>query len=674
MCTEDWSNKGKGMSKDDFDPLDNEKTLYLNLEDSLGDMPTMNLYQSGIGRVDRYELLEKLGEGGFGAVYGARDTEANILVALKALPAEVSCDADEMNAIRDNFSLVSKLHHPNIASLLHLHRVERVDERAAVALGVHSGDYLVVMEYAPGATLFALRRAMTGQKLDFFQALEIARPIAEALDFAHSLKILHRDIKPKNVMVGMATKNTKTHEKEPSEDSVPAVVKVLDFGLAAEIRSSMSRKSKDPQNSKSGTPLYMAPEQWEGKRQDGRADQYALAALFYELVSGEVPFKSAFDSGSFEIMRSVVLSESVTKLKELNKNQNVVLLRALSKDPAARFGSCGEFVEALAGGKFRPRIKRGSSKKMFFGICVVAIMGAAYWFSGQIIPKKPTNTLPIIEKTRQIENSEIESTPNIDSGAVDVPKTNNAVLSVILSDKVFLKMVRVSAGTYMRGSLSSEKGRDSDEIARTIELTRDFYIGKVEVTQAQYKTVMQRNPSINGDLDWPVNNVNWYRATDFCKKLNKNKAELQQMIENSRIDGGVFRLPTEAEWEYAARAETDQSVIGSLPDYAWYKSNSEQRAHRSGSLLPNAWGANDMQGNVWEWCFDDYADYSDRKGTDPVFVGEEESKIIRGGSFKTQAEECRFANRERRSPAFTSETIGFRVVFGQKIKAKEDEK
>ena len=171
--------------------------------DSLGDMPTMRVSDESIGRVDRYELIEKLGEGGFGAVYGARDTEAGILVALKSLPAEISCDADEMAAIRDNFSLVSKLHHPNIASLLHLHRVEFVDDRAQAALGVRSNDYLVVMEYAPGVTLFAVRRALPEQKLPVEQALEICRPIADALDYAHSQRILHRDVKPKNIMVAM---------------------------------------------------------------------------------------------------------------------------------------------------------------------------------------------------------------------------------------------------------------------------------------------------------------------------------------------------------------------------------------------------------------------------------------------------------------------------------------
>ena len=286
-----------------------------------------------------------------------------------------------MAAIRDNFSLVSKLHHPNIASLLHLHRVEFVDDRAQAALGVRSNDYLVVMEYAPGVTLFAVRRALPEQKLPVEQALEICRPIADALDYAHSQRILHRDVKPKNIMVAMQpeVRGSRSEGSGAASSNKCLItnnqtVKVLDFGLAAEIRSSMSRKSKDPQNSKSGTPLYMAPEQWRGIRQSAATDQYALAVLFYELVSGAIPFKSAFDSGSFEIMRSVVLTEPAPKLKELTKKQNAVLLQALSKNPEDRFSSCIDFVNALAG-RGGQRGGGGSSNwtlAILFGLLVAA--------------------------------------------------------------------------------------------------------------------------------------------------------------------------------------------------------------------------------------------------------------------------------------------------------------
>lgn len=382
------------MSKEKFDPLDTDETI-LNFGNSLGDMPTMRLDQSGIGRVDRYELLEKLGEGGFGAVYGAKDTEAGILVALKSLPSEISCDADEMASIRDNFALVSRLSHPNIAGLKHLHKVESPDSRAAQAMGIKRGDYLVVMEYAPGATLFNWRRAAPGGTLLFYQALGIIAKIADALDYAHSQRVLHRDIKPKNVMVSgdmfVVPPSGGSADGPPEGGTTNVTVKVLDFGLAAEIRSSMSRKSKEPQNSKSGTPNYMAPEQWKGTVQNAATDQYALAVMLYELLSGTVPFKPAFDTGNFEIMRNAVCNEAVLPIPELMKKHNAVLLRALSKDPAERFGSCGEFVEALAGKKvYSPRNTRKGAKgewpqksgkgakKVLVGFCALAVIAAAY--------------------------------------------------------------------------------------------------------------------------------------------------------------------------------------------------------------------------------------------------------------------------------------------------------
>jgi len=376
-----------------YDPQNNDVTM-LNLEESVGEIPTMRPNGKSIGTVDRYELLEKLGQGGFGAVYGARDTEAGVLVALKLLPNEISCDEEEMAEIRKNFALVSRLHHPNVVSLLYMHRVTFIDHKAQSMLGIRENDYLVVMEYAPGATLFALLRTLPLRKMEWSQALKICSSIAEALDYAHSQKVLHRDIKPKNIMV-----------------SREGNIKVLDFGLAAEIRSSMSRKSKEPENKKSGTPLYMAPEQWAGRKQDGRADQYALAVIFYELIGGVVPFKSSFDSGNFEIMRGAVLKNVVEPLQELTKKQNKVLKRALSKEPKERFNSCKDFVEALRGKKASKPQKIRTPKKssMNWGkvaqvVLLVVVLGLAggvgVWWKIQ----RDIN----LEKQNQIESQILE--------------------------------------------------------------------------------------------------------------------------------------------------------------------------------------------------------------------------------------------------------------------------
>lgn len=332
-----------------------------DLDKSLSDMQTMRETKTILGNVDRYEIIEKLGEGGFGAVYGANDLESGIYVALKSLPPEVAKDQEEMDDIRSNFQLISKLHHPIIASVLHLHRVSDVDPHSQKRLGIKRNDYLVVMEHAAGCTLFSYIRSKKDKKVELHEALKICKPLAEALDYAHSLKILHRDIKPKNIMVSTDGKLS---------------VKILDFGLAAEIKSSMSRKSADGQSSTSGTPLYMSPEQWAGKRQDGAADQYAIAAIMYELLSGEVPFKSACDSGNLELIRNVVLENEVESIDGLEKKYNDILKKALSKDPKNRYATCIEFIDAFT----RSKRSLPNFKTLTIGLLSILILFIASYF------------------------------------------------------------------------------------------------------------------------------------------------------------------------------------------------------------------------------------------------------------------------------------------------------
>ena len=341
-----------------------------DLDKSLSDMDTIRIKKTVLGQIDRYEITDKLGEGGFGAVYGAKDIETGLYVALKSLPSEVSRDGEEMDEIRANFQLVSKLHHPVIASVLHLHRVIEVDSKAKSDLSINKDDYLVVMEVAYGGTLFAYRRKFSNQTLSLPDVIEICKPIAEALDYAHSLKILHRDIKPKNIMISDDGKKT---------------VKILDFGLAAEIKSSMSRKSSDKSESTSGTPLYMAPEQWAGKRQDGKADQYALAAIVYELISGEVPFKSVCDSGNLELIRNVVLKDVPESIDSISKKENNSILKALSKDPNDRYQSCVDFINSLSGKSYKKPLKPLNKNNLLYlwiGITVFVVAVLFFIFNG----------------------------------------------------------------------------------------------------------------------------------------------------------------------------------------------------------------------------------------------------------------------------------------------------
>lgn len=342
-------------------------------ENSMNNAVTMRPdANASLGRIDQYELIRELGGGGFGCVYLARDTVAGIDVAVKGLPPLVRLNKEELENVRQNFALVSRLHHPNIAAALHLQKVEKAfydDESDAEKLRVFKGDTLVVMQYAPGVTLSQWRKQFPEGKVPLDKAVEITRQIASALDYAHKERILHRDIKPANVMIETGADGSLT-------------ARVLDFGLAAEIRSSMSRVSQSITDT-SGTRPYMAPEQWLGEKQGFETDQYSLAVLFYELITGEVPFVSVFDTGDPVLMMNVVGNREFNPSSELSKPIRLALTKALAKKREDRFESCIVFVDALVGrGVLTAPSGKAFGKIAAIGLLVLGLAGGVwYWQS-----------------------------------------------------------------------------------------------------------------------------------------------------------------------------------------------------------------------------------------------------------------------------------------------------
>ncbi len=203
------------------------------------------------------------------------------------------------------------------------------------------------------------------------------------------------------------------------------------------------------------------------------------------------------------------------------------------------------------------------------------------------------------------------------------------------------------------GCSENQSHCDNDERpAHRVRLSSGFEIGKYEVTQAQWVAVMGSNPSQFQGPALPVESVNWHAAREFVARLN-------------RADGPyLYRLPTEAEWEYAARAGARNQRIGELDDIAWYGANSGGQTHEVGTKQPNAWGLHDMLGNVWEWCWDRYrADYyskspeSDPRG--PALGG---FRVLRGGSWYRYVWFLRHSARFRDRPAARHRHVGLRCV------------
>ncbi|MDB6057284.1 MAG: hypothetical protein JWO95_1128, partial [Verrucomicrobiales bacterium] len=234
-----------------------------------------------------------------------------------------------------------------------------------------------------------------------------------------------------------------------------------------------------------------------------------------------------------------------------------------------------------------------------------------------------------------------------------------------------INMVFIPPTTYKMGSLTNDLDASANERPQTTVLvTRGYWIGKFEVTQAEYLSVMNTNPStFIGDLSRPVESVTWSDATNYCAKLT------QLHLGQGLIPlGSHYRLPTEAEWECAARAGTstrfsygDDPFYADTTFYAWFlgQGTLELITHSVGQKLPNLFGLYDMHGNVWEWCHDDYGPLLGGVQTDPTgpVSGTLQNKVIRGGAYDYPNSSCRSASRIFRFPTLPDTDVGFRVVL-----------
>ncbi len=240
--------------------------------------------------------------------------------------------------------------------------------------------------------------------------------------------------------------------------------------------------------------------------------------------------------------------------------------------------------------------------------------------------------------------------PRVIPGPVD--------LTLDLGSGVKLELVRIAAGEYQMGSPPTEEHHAADEAPRhVVKIARPFFIGRFEVTQAQWQSMLGADPSWYRGDDLPVNKVSWDDAQEFCQALSKKVRR-------------TVRLPTEAEWEYVCRAGTDTAFsFGDDPrligDYAWFRDNGGSQPHAVGEKKPNAWGLYDTCGNVWEWCQDAFhPDYNGAPSeavewlpSDPM-----QGRMLRGGSWFSPSPLCRSAFRLRRTQGMRSGYIGFRVV------------
>lgn len=505
---------------------------------------------------NRYEVKEKIGQGGFGAVYRVFDQKMEIDKAIKILSETIVNDRAVMASLRKEAQIMARLNHPSIV------RIFDFNDKSTI-------KYLD-MEYVNGSSLFDIKFDAPGKKLPESIVIEYAQKIADVLFYAHSQNIIHKDIKPQNILV---------------TDS--GGIKIMDFGIS-EILKSHSRIST---TLSAGTLVYMSPEQIKGKDLGVEADIYSFGAMLYELISGNPPFyKGALENR--------ILTEKPVAITGISDKFNSLLQKCLRKDYRERYQSFGEIIKILTnGGK-----------------------------------------------------SEIIS--------------SSSITAEIITNGFDMAFTCISAGTFLMGSRFDEPLRRIDERQHKVTISADFYMQTTPVTQKQWIAVMGTQPwfgkkSVLEEPNCPAVFVSWNDCREFIYRLN------------SREYTNSYRLPTEAEWEYACRGDCPNifcygEAPEQLTDFAWFEVNAYDTGnhypHPVAQKKPNALGLYDMHGNVWEWCEDIYGFYPSGQAMDPKGSSAGDKQVKRGGAWNNYSGLCRSASRHSSTANTKNSRTGFRLV------------
>ena len=388
-------------------------------------------------------------------------------------------------------------------------------------------------------------------------------------------------------------------------------VYLLDFGIARHQESeNTATRRMGP-----GTWEYMSPEQFDDEDPSASMDVYGLGATIYFALTGTHPFDAT-------ALRKLILQKDkgCPDVSKLGLPAGMVegLRSSLDPEAGSRPKSCGELIGLMRGGGKR-------KEKTPIDPAPTPMNPIASAVEERVVSAK---VKPAAKPAHPIESSALVSHSDV-------------------TNSLGMKFRLIRQGTFMMGSQYH------------VTLTKPYHIGIYAVTQSEYQRVMGSNPSyFKGDRH-PVEYVNWGDAMRFIRELNGLTEEKNQ--------GRGYRLPTEAEWEYACRSGSSTSFCfgddaSRLGDYAWYDANSGDKTHPVGQKRPNAIGLYDMHGNVLEWCSDWYGDYPTGSATDPTGPLTGSSRVCRGGSWRCGAASCRSTNR-RDSPSNRRYDLGFRLVL-----------
>lgn len=562
----------------------------------------------------KYIIERTIGVGGFGITYYAKHTSLNQHYAIKEFFISGYCERNtqhytvslagikpEMFAkYRQRFveeaQTIVKLDHPNIVKVVDIFE--------------ENNTSYIVMPFVEGTRLQS--KVEKNGKLSYELAVNYIAQVSEAVAYIHHHNILHRDIKPDNVMI-------------TNDDKVV----LIDFGSAREFEH-----DKTQNQTSILTQGYAPIEQYSSNSRKGNyTDIYAIGAVFYFALTGQKPMDATSR-----------LTETMKEPKELNsqipEDANRTIMKAMQLKQENRHQTVEEFMKDLLGEVPSKAIKdtgfghiKGKNKRPLYiaaGIFAIIFILIMIWLGKSCSG----------EKNQSLQKPSIEIIPGY-------------------------KMVWVEGGNFIRGDCTASEEDDDNYTTNkdSIEIS-GFYMGIYEVSREMWKSIMGYDSSqFDKDFKNPVENVTYNEVKIFINKINDKYAH--------ELEGKNFMLPTEAQWEYAAGSgnkvnrKSKYSGGRSLDDnIAWYSENSKNETHKVGSLQANRLGIFDMTGNVSEWCRDwydkDFYKFSSHK--DPVNTTTSDyGRVYRGGSYDDD-ENLEIYYRDYMNPEEYDPRIGFRLI------------